>query len=143
MGGQIVPAFRVDELRKNIREGNIQTWDAIHGAYEEWRRQYSEDKVRHAWAVYCMLKKNDAETGSPEAFKTELKTALETRRWIAEQVYISRAKDFHDPFRRVTYRNKEEMESVAGNPENNVFVRQAKADCEAFEHIVKNLIEKL
>jgi hypothetical protein len=138
MGGQIVPAFRVDALRKDIHEGKIQTWDAIHGAYEEWQVCYAEDKVRHAWAVYCMFKKTDRDT-----FKAELETALETRKWITEQVYISRAKDFHDPFRHITYRNREEMESIAGNPESNVFVQQSKADSEAFEDMIRNLISRI
>jgi hypothetical protein len=137
MGGQIVPAFRVDELRKNIREGKIKTWAAIHGVYDEWYNQYGEDKVRHAWAVYCMFKKTDADT-----FKADLEKALETRRWITEQVYISRAKDFHDPFRLITYRNKEEMESVAGKAEENVFVLQAKKDGEVFEAMVRNLLNR-
>jgi hypothetical protein len=138
MGGQIVPAFRVDELRKNIREGKIKTWEAVHGVYDEWYNQYEEDKVRHAWAVYRMFKKTDIDT-----FKTELEAAIETRRWITEQVYISRAKDFHDPFRRITYRNKAEMENVAGKAEENVFVLQAKKDGEAFETMVRNLLDRL
>ncbi|GHT67711.1 DUF4954 domain-containing protein [Spirochaetia bacterium] len=138
MGGQIVPAFRVDELRKNIREGSIKTWEAIHGVYDEWHNQYGEDRVRHAWAVYCMFKKADIDT-----FKTELKAALETRRWITEQVYISRAKDFHDPFRRITYRNRAEMESVAGKAEENVFVLQAKTDGEAFAAMVQDLLDRI
>ncbi|GHV39215.1 DUF4954 domain-containing protein [Spirochaetia bacterium] len=145
MGGQIVPGFRVDELRKNIREGKIQTWEAIHGVYDEWHDQYEEDKARHAWAVYCLIKGEDTDAGAihdADQFKKDLETALETRKWITEQVYVSRAKDFHDPFRRITYRNREEMESVAGKAEENKFVLQARSDGEAFEGMIRNLLNR-
>jgi NDP-sugar pyrophosphorylase family protein len=36
IGGQIVPAFRVDELRKEIGEGKYKNWDEIHNVYNLW-----------------------------------------------------------------------------------------------------------
>jgi hypothetical protein len=64
---------------------------------------------------------------------------METRRWITEQVYITRAKDFKDPFRVVTYRNREEMDKVVGTLEDNPFIRLVREEGERFEALLKNL----
>jgi hypothetical protein len=152
MGGQIVPAFRVDKVRAGIREGSLNTWEAIHAAYDQWFAEYPLDKARHAWAVLAGIKTR--KTGipghgeiraggekiiSPAAFKKELETAGETRRWITEQVYITRAKDFNDPFRIVTYRNRGEMEKVVGRLDDNPFIRLAREEEQRFETLLKKL----
>jgi hypothetical protein len=140
LGGQIVPAFRVDALRSQIREGKIQTWEAIHRAYDEFDAAYPLDRARHAWGVleYLSIKPADA-----AAFINELDYALETRRRIVGQVYRSRAKDFHDPFRGITYRNKQEMDQVAGKAEDNFFVTLARKNLAQFEKTVRALQERL
>jgi hypothetical protein len=139
LGGQIVPAFRVDDLRRDIRERKLNDWEAIHARYEEAATAYEEDRIRHAWAVLGMESVSgfihgtprsapeSAETPHPlaksKAFRQALDEALRLSTWIKDQVFISRAKDFHDPFRGITYRNRKEMEEVAGRAENNSFIR--------------------
>jgi hypothetical protein len=140
LGGQIVPAFRVDALRAQIREGKIQTWEAIHRAYDEFHAAYPLDRARHALGVLQRLSIKPADSG---AFAGELDYALETRRRIAGEVYRSRAKDFHDPFRAVTYRNKQEMDQVAGKVEDNFFVALTKKDLARFEETVGALKQRL
>jgi NDP-sugar pyrophosphorylase family protein len=141
-GGQIVPAFRVDELRKNIREGNVNTWEAIHEVYETWYAVYPLDKARHAWACLQFIRK-DAAPVDKETFREDLRNALETRRWITRQVYITRAKDFNNPFRKITYRNLEEMKNVAGCPEDNPFIKLARQAEEDFAETLSNLTARL
>jgi hypothetical protein len=140
LGGQIVPAFRVDALRSEIREGRIQKWQAIHRSYEEFYAAYPLDRARHAWGIlsYLSIRPEDA-----AAFIGELEWALETRRRIVDQVYRSRAKDFHDPFRAITYRNKREMDQVAGKAEENFFVILTRKNLAQFEETVKALQERL
>ncbi|GHV77772.1 DUF4954 domain-containing protein [Spirochaetia bacterium] len=140
LGGQIVPAFRVDELRERIREGNIESWEAIHRAYDEFQAAYPLDKARHAWGVLKYLLNNAPDAA---AFARELDRALETRRWITEQVYRSRAKDFNDPFRNITYRNKDEMEQVVGKAEDNFFVNLVRGNLAQFEETVRVLKERI
>jgi hypothetical protein len=140
LGGQIVPAFRVDKLRSQIREGAIQTWTAIHQAYNEFHAAYPLDRARHAWGVLGYLSIKPA---GAAAFVRELDYALETRRRIAAQVYHNRAKDFHDPFRAITYRNKQEMDQVAGKAEENFFVALTRSNLAQFEKTVKALQERL
>jgi hypothetical protein len=141
-GGQIVPAFRVDALRQEIREGRISTWEAIHAAYETWFAEYPLDKARHGWAVLGLLRRGDWPMDRA-AFTEELQTALETRRWITEQVYLTRAKDFNDPFRLITYRNQEEMDRVAGRLEDNPFIKTAGEEGKRFEELIHNLTARL
>jgi hypothetical protein len=139
IGGQIVPAFRVDNLRSEIREGTVNTWEAIHAAYGQWAAEYPLDKARHAWAVLAGIRAEGNKGVTAADFKKELETALETRRWITGQVYITRAKDFNDPFRIVTYRNREEMEKVVGRLEDNPFIKLAREEERRFEALIKNL----
>ncbi|MFP3041382.1 DUF4954 family protein [Treponema primitia] len=141
LGGQITPAFRVDKLRAQIREGKLDSWEAIHKAYDEFWAAYPLDKARHAWGVLTYLRgKGPANTGD---FIKELDHTLETRRWVADQVYRSRAKDFLDPFRSITYRNKEEMDQVAGKAEDNFFIKLTREKLGQFEETVKLLKERL
>jgi NDP-sugar pyrophosphorylase family protein len=140
-GGQIVPAFRVDELRKHIREGTINTWEAVHGVYEAWFAEYPLDKARHAWA--CLKAAGNGVPPDRDSFKGELETALATRRWITRQVYTTRAKDFANPFRKATYRNPAEMKNVAGSPEDNPVVTMAGEAERDFAELTADLIARL
>jgi hypothetical protein len=145
LGGQIVPAARVDALRRRIREGEIQTWEAVHRAYDEMAAAYPLDRLRHAWETLRCLSGEGGEHpwARRDFFKQELGLLRDLRRRIAEGVYRSRAKDFHDPFRGITYRSKAEMEEVAGNPENNAFVVRTRAELREFETAIDTLLARL
>jgi NDP-sugar pyrophosphorylase family protein len=137
-GGQIVPAFRLDALRQDIREGRVDSWGAIHAAYEAWFAEYPLDRARHAWAVLPLAGAAGARDDRT-AFLGELDAALETRRWITGQVYATRAKDFDDQFRLITYRNQEEMDAVLGPLKDSPFIKQAQEDETRFAESVHNL----
>ena len=132
LGGQIVPAFRVDDLRRDIRERKLNDWEAIHARYDEAAAAYEEDRIRHAWAVLAAGAGSSGAAADPhplaksEAFCQALDEALRLSGWIKDQVFVSRAKDFRDPFRGITYRNSKEMEEVAGRAEDNSFIRLAE-----------------
>ncbi|MDR1566190.1 MAG: DUF4954 family protein [Treponema sp.] len=138
LGGQIAPAFRLDDLRRKIREGELKTWDGIHAAYNGIAATYEADRLRHAWEVYRCLSGGPS-LEDPDRFKGELEALIETRRWIAKQVYLSRSKDFNDPFRGITYRNKEEMEQVAGTAADNSFVKLMQEKIAASEASIAKL----
>jgi hypothetical protein len=136
MGGQIAPAFRVDALRRRIREGAVTSWEEIHAEYEAMAAAYDTDRARHAWEVLATAQAATAtetapttgpETSHPlarpDTFKAALKRAMQISDWIKQQVSSSREKDFLDSFRSITYRNKEEMEQVTGKIEDNPFIK--------------------
>jgi hypothetical protein len=140
LGGQIAPAFRVDALRQAIREGRIATWEAVHDAYRVMQDQYLEDKAVHAWSALLRLRREELPGSPPSppaapdlaALRGELRRALAIRRRITEQVYVSRAKDFHDPFRAITYRSKAEMDRVVGRVEDHGFIAYSREQLARF-----------
>jgi hypothetical protein len=142
VGGQIVPAFRVDELRKDIGEGKFKNWDEIHSVYDLWDKEYALDKVRHAWAVLALLLETEK---APDAsvFAKELAAALEIRRWIEKQIYESRAKDYKNHFKEATFRNKAEMEKVLGKPEENPFIKIVEEESAVFKEIFDRVKTRL
>jgi len=141
-GGQIVPAFRVDKLRKEIGEGKYKNWDEIHHVYDLWNQEYPLDKCRHAWAVLEFLRGAD-ETPDIETFKKELTLVLDIHHWIEEQIYESRAKDYRNQFKKATFRNQAEMEQVLGKPEDNSFIRLVKKDGINFREMIEKITARL
>jgi len=146
MGGQIVPTFRVDELRREIGEGKHESWEAIHRVYGQWQEAYPLDRARHAWAVLSMLHETGAGgTAPPDAgtLKRELAASVETRRLITNRVYETRAKDFRNTFKKATFRNPEEMERVLGLPANDAFVQYSQEEGRRYENMVAKIMERL
>ena len=141
LGGQIAPASRVDALRSRIGRGEVESWDAVHAEYEAMATTYPADLARHAWAVLRFL--SDGKPLGAAAFGEELKRVLETRRWIEDQVYRSRAKDYRDSFRAATFRNEAEMTAVLGTAEDNSFVKFARKETAAFAERVETLAARL
>ncbi|MFQ3546727.1 MAG: DUF4954 family protein [Termitinemataceae bacterium] len=154
LGGQIVPAFRVDALRADIGAGTITSWDEIHRRYEEMAQNALFDAACQAYALLQELPALDTQvqdrvashissrekviakypnpTEFLAAFRLLLAEARETRRWIEAEVYRSRAKDFRDGFRKITYRNEAEMKAVLGSIEDNPFILLARDETVAF-----------
>jgi len=144
MGGQIVPAFRVNKLREQVREGQLNTWQEIHGVYDSWYADYPLDKAHHAWSVLALLRARDRETSPLDAaaFKEELSSLLEIRQWLALQIYESRAKDFRDPFKKAVYRSQEEMDKVVGTVESGKFIKQAEEENTRFKAMIERVQSK-
>ena len=151
LGGQIAPAFRIDELRRRIRHGEIDSWEAIHSSYDEMAASYAKDKARHAWEVFRVLGNPEAQTASNtdhplmniECFRKELNTLIKINQFIAEQVFRTRAKDYTDPFRTMTYRNADEMKQVIGTPEDNSFVKLIRKRTEMREESINMMLDRL
>ncbi|HOM23524.1 MAG TPA: DUF4954 family protein [Termitinemataceae bacterium] len=148
-GGQLVPASRVDALRQAIREGRICSWDEIHATYEEWSRRYPEDRLSHAQhLLYILFERGlmaswvQDSTLQPGPLVEELKKVYALSQWMENEVRHSREKDYTDPFRAITYRNKEEMEAVLGRLEDNPFIGVFQEECRKFREILQRFIEK-
>jgi hypothetical protein len=142
MGGQLVPAFRVDKLRLDIAQGKFNSWGDIHHVYALWQDYYPLDMARHAWAVLVMLNGEKCLEDS-RALKLEFAAAVETRRWISGQIYKSREKDHSNPFRKATFRNDAEMEQVLGKAGDDSFVRLADQEGKNFEELIARVMARL
>ena len=133
LGGQLVPAPDVDRLLADIKSGALAGWTEIHQAYDRLWREYPLRKQQHALATLLSLL--GTQTLTPAAWNAALDQAIAIQELIRDRVYLSRKKDYDDPFRQTTFRNPEEMRAVVGTPEDNSFVAQVRQETEAFRSL--------
>ncbi len=139
LGGQLMRRGDVDELRAKIGRGELESWDAIHQEYHNLWETYTREKQKHAFAVLRYLL-NKREITAQE-WNSSLHRAGEIQEFIRDQVYISREKDYKNPFRRATYRNDAEMTAAIGTVEDNSFIQQVREETTAFKQkIIEHLV---
>lgn len=126
LGGQLVKSSDIDTLRKDICDGTLDSWEAIHGRYNELWKRYPADKLRHALHALCTVFDTDAMTS--ELWQQALTHAERIQREICERVYRSRKKDHDNPFRASTCRNTEESLAIYGKVEDNSFVNAVREE---------------
>jgi hypothetical protein len=130
LGGQIVSADDLDRLRADIRGGQINTWTAVHETYDRLWKKYPPDKQRHALATLVDLLGLSRLT--PDAWTAALDEAVRIQQYVADQTFLTRKKDYENPFRRMVYDSDEEMTAVLGTAEDNGFVKQIREETAAF-----------
>jgi len=140
MGGQLMSTKAVDQLRSDIGSGKLGSWKEIHQRYDQLWEAYPTEKQKHALGTLCDL------YGTKELTKEQwvdaLNKAVEIQEFIRDQVYISRKKDFDNPFRQATYRNLDEMTAAIGTIDDNGFVKQMREEAEQFRQTVAELIKR-
>jgi hypothetical protein len=161
LGGQLVPMADLDQLRADIRDGKLPDWNAVHAAYDELWQAYPLARQRHAYAVLCELaaeSSNDQsspsppsqEMASPRASGGSLENiwpaivdkAIAVQQYICDQTRNSRAKDYENPFRRMTYSSDADMQAVLGTVEDNSFIQQIREETQAFATRAQRLRER-
>jgi hypothetical protein len=140
LGGQLVPAGEVTRLRADIRSGQLDSWADIHQRYDELWDAYPVEKQRHALAT--LLTVLDAERLTAGLWEAAVVEAVRIQEYVCEQVYLTRRKDYQDPFRGITFRNRAEMQAVLGTAEDNGFVRQIRAETDAFRQLAAGVLEQ-
>jgi hypothetical protein len=140
LGGQLMQTDDVETLRADIGSGKLRSWKEIHERYDYLWNKYKTDKQKHAFATLCEIYKTDMLT------KTDWKRALDKtvtiQKYVSDQVYNSRKKDFDNPFRQTTFRNKEEMKAAFGTVDENSFIIQVRKETEEFEILVKEIMKR-
>lgn len=129
LGGQLVMTADVDALRRDICNGTLDTWSAIHNRYNELWKRYPTDKLHHAMEALCHALGTDAMNGA--LWMQALDEAVRIERQMSERVYMSRKKDHDNPFRTSTCSNDAEVLAVFGRAEDNAFVKQMARDTAA------------
>ena len=137
LGGQLAPEAKVDGLRDAVRSGIIDSWKDVHAQYDQWWAVYPCDKAENAWEILRRL------TGKASISKAEwnglLDQGLEIRKYVEEQVYITKKKDYANPFRGITYRNDAERDAVLGKVEDNSFIKTARKESVDFAAMVEKV----
>jgi len=137
LGGQLVSAADMARLIGEIKASKYKNWHEIHAAYDRLWAAYPREKQRHALGT--LLELLAVEKLTPQLWSAALSETLRIQEFIRDQVYLSRKKDYDNPFRRATYRNEEEMKAVIGTAEDNSFVKQTRKDAEAFKMLVAEI----
>lgn len=140
LGGQIMQKRDLDKLRADIGSDKITSWNDIHKRYDSLWDKYTLDKQKHAFATLCDLTgKNDL---SVEDWKSALEKAALIQQYICDQVYISRKKDYDNPFRHSTFRNDDEMKSTIGTVDDNSFILQVQQETEEMKKLVGKMMKR-
>jgi hypothetical protein len=142
-GGQLIQKNEMDNLRKKIREGKIQSWEHLHKIYEELAENYRQQKIMHAVASLCEIKNLKPRELAKKDLNNLFNYAIETKEWIAEKIYESRAKDYSNPFRKTVYENDMEMDKVLGRLEDNSFIGNQRDELNIFKNKIALLKKKL
>jgi hypothetical protein len=129
LGGQLAPAESVAALREGIGAGRLSSWPEIHAVYDRLWQEYPLEKQKHAYAT--LLAVLDAEKLTADLWKAALDEFLRIQEHVRDQVFLSRKKDYDDPFRRITFDSEAELRAVLGSPECNGFVKHVRQETEA------------
>ena len=141
LGGQLMMTRDLDQLRDDIKNGSLASWDDIHHRYDEIWEKYTIDKLRHAYLSLCYLLEVDEI--SKQQWQDLLDKAIGIQQYVCDQVYISRKKDYDNIYRRCTYRNEEEMIASVGLLEENSFIKQVKEETSVFNTEIEALKHRL
>jgi hypothetical protein len=129
LGGQLVGADDIEELRTAIVAGRIATWTDIHARYDGLWKDYPLQKQKHAWAVFSMLMGTQP---TKETWAEAIDKAVSIQEEICRGVKVTREKDYDDPFRTITCRNRHELAAAMGTIEGNSFVKQVEEETAKF-----------
>ena len=143
IGGQLIQRTAVEKLQHNIVSDKIKSWDEVHEFYIAEGAAYYGDKLNHAYTSLLEILNITPRQFTATLFKQLLQQAITTREWMCKGIYESRAKDYRNPFRKMSYANTEEMNQVMGRLEENAFIQQQTGQLDELKKQVKATIRKL
>jgi hypothetical protein len=132
IGGQLIPEDELNSLLTNIKKDNIKSWDEVHDFYKKNSLLYAEQKLHHAYASLLEVLNVKPSEFNTELFAETVERALETKQWITKSIYESRAKDYENQFRKMSYDSMNEMEEVLGKLDDNVFIQNQEEELSDF-----------
>lgn len=138
VGGQVIPAEKVKTLLQGINEGIVSSWEEVHDFYDKCNDSYLADKARYAIYLLEYLYSKPLFDFTADIYRNILLDVGDVSTFIYESSVESRKKDYQDDFRKITYRNEDEMISVVGKLEENDFLIELKAETEKFNDKLKN-----
>ncbi len=137
VGGQLMPERELDLLCSDIGRGKLGSWEDIHDRYDQLWDEYELSKQKHAYATLCAL--YNKENLTYDIWNKALARAMGIQQYIYDQVYLSRKKDFENPFRIMIYRNEDEMKSVMGSIEDNDFIIRIREEITRYRELLVSL----
>ena len=133
VGSQLVPVSKLDQLLQDLKDKKINSWDEMHSNYHQLSDSYILDKLKHSLASLQEVTETETSDWDADFWSNLFDEALETKKWICDEIYNSRSKDYINPFRLMVYENEEEMNEVVGRLEDNSFINQQSAEFAGFQ----------
>jgi carbonic anhydrase/acetyltransferase-like protein (isoleucine patch superfamily) len=132
VGGQLLPNNEVTNLFENIKKSNITSWKEVHLFYRRNSELYEVQKLQHGFAALLEILKITSNEFSSGLFKNLLQQSINTKEWMVQHIYNSRAKDYQNTFRKMLYENDKEMEEVLGDLDDNIFIKEQETALKKF-----------
>ena len=142
VGGQLIQRAAIDKLVAQIHQGKVKSWDQVHTFYKDQGAQYAQEKFLHAMAALQQVHGLHLKKIKPADMQQLLQQSVAVKTWMTEGIYISRAKDYKNPFRKMVYETTAEMNKVLGKLEDNSFIKQEKAALEEYKKTIASLSRK-
>jgi len=142
IGGQLFPQLAVNTFKKDIYSGKIKNWDEVHSFYTTNSQIYPEQKLQHSFVSLLEILQLKPADFDKKIFKELIQQAVGTREWMVKGIFDSRAKDYHNPFRKMVYDNRKQMETVIGELDKNSFIKKKIAEMKNYREKTKNLLKK-
>lgn len=143
VGGQLITASDVEQLKADVKKQRITGWDQLHERYRQLGDAYGDQKLSHAVACLLDIKDCDPKTLKEATLKQWIGEAVQLAAWMLQQVETSRVKDYRNPFRRMVYDSKKEMENVVGKLAEDSFIEYSRTETAAFTRKAKKLLKTL
>ncbi len=138
-GGQLIRKKALEQLKSFIKNGKIKSWDEVHLWYQQQSKKYKLDKLNHAAAILLEITRIAPHQLNKKRLITLLEEAKETENWIANQITLSRQKDYVNPFRKMLYETDTEMKEVMGALEENPFIKKQNEKRQQFASQIETI----
>ncbi len=139
IGGQLLPVNSLNDLLHSIKNNKLGSWEDMHQYYKQASDSYEAEKLNHAFASVLELFQTTKKGLDKTFFKQLLLQAVETKKWMTENIYKSREKDYQNAFKKMVYDSDEEMNEVAGKLEDNNFIKQQQEELHAFASLIEDI----
>ena len=143
VGGQIIPAQKIQELFEAIKGGKINDWEEVHSFYNVCQVEYEQYKVRYALYLLERLYSRPIEQFSFDLYRNISDDVTVCAFDIYNAAFGSREKDYTDYYRNMVYRSQKEMDAVIGPLNDNSFLKELRADTAKFAEDIKGIFSGL
>lgn len=143
VGSQLIINNDVEKIKQDIKKNKITSWGNLHEVYKKLGDKYAADKVSHAYTSLLEILNITSKQFTVDVLKESIHKAIAVKKWMSDGIVESREKDYSNPFRKITFNSKNEMEKVIGRFEDNSFIQQQLKEADEFRKEAVALIKKL
>lgn len=131
VGGQLIPTSATENLKEQIKSGQVNSWNKVHQFYQDMAAVYPDQKFENALNALTEVS-GQVDICDANFLNSWMQKAVQVSQMLTDGISNSRKKDFQDPFRLAMFGNEKEMLKVIGDWRTNDFIEQAEQKHAAF-----------